>query len=168
VAASTAGGVWGVLRRYWGSAARKGGRDGLGYGGGSGAFGFSGPELLVPSFYEGHVLVPILQDILSTENVFQFLAQAPVEGGPLCSIIPVEVRSKALEFCEVCGEVSVSLIELSNSPFSSVDTVGVTVGFLQGSHKVSEGFQIDVVIFHQVEHLLQSRSIESGEGVAEF
>jgi hypothetical protein len=49
-------------------------------------------KLLVPSFHEGYVLIPVLQDILSTKDVLEFIAETLVESGPFGSVVPVEVR----------------------------------------------------------------------------
>jgi hypothetical protein len=97
-------------------------------------------KLLVPSFHEGYVLIPVLQDILSTKDVLEFIAETLVESGPFGSIVPVNVRGEISELSIIGNEVSISLAKLSNSPLGSVNMVRLTVRFLQGGHKIPKGF----------------------------
>jgi hypothetical protein len=125
-------------------------------------------ELLVPPFHEGYILIPVLQDILSTKDVLEFIAETLVEGGPFGSIVPVEVRGETSELSIIGDEISISLAKLSNSLLGGVNMVRVTVWFLQGGDKIPKGFQVDMVVLYQMEHLFKGGSIESREGVAEF
>jgi hypothetical protein len=124
--------------------------------------------LLVPPFHEGYVLIPVLWDILSTKDILEFVAKTPVESGPFGSVVPVKVGGEMSELSVMSNKVSISLAKLSNSPLGSVNIVRVTVRFLQGGHKIPKGFQVDMVIFYQMEHLFQGGSIESREGIVEF
>jgi hypothetical protein len=159
--------VWGVLGGCWGYTAGQGGGR-FGHSGGAGALSLSSMKLLVPPFHEGHILIPVLRDILSTKDILEFIAETLVESGPFGSIVPVEVRGKTLELSIISDEVSISLAKLSNSLLSGVNAVRVTIRFLQGGHEIPKGFQVDMVIFYQIEHLFKGGSIESREGIAEF
>jgi hypothetical protein len=125
-------------------------------------------KLLVPLFHKGYILIPVLWDILSTKDVLEFIAETSVESGPFGSVVPVEVRGKMLELSVIGDKVLISLAKLSNSPLGSINMVTVTVRFLQGGYKIPKGFQVNMVIFYQMEHLFKGSSIESREGVAEF
>jgi hypothetical protein len=167
VAAPAARRVWGVLGRCWGCTVGQGGGR-FGHSSGAGALSLLSTKLLVPLFHEGYVLIPVLCDILSTKDILEFIAETLVESGPFGSIVPVEVRGKMSELSIIGNEVLISLAKLSNSLLSSVNMVRVTIRFLQGSHKIPKGFQVNMVILYQIEHLFKGRSIKSREGIAEF
>jgi hypothetical protein len=160
VAAPAARRVWGILGGCWGCTTGQAG-GGFGHSGGVGTLSLSSMELLVPPFHKGHVLIPVLRDILSTKDILEFVAKTPVEGGPLGGIVPVEVGGETSELSVISDEVLISLAKLSNSLLGGVNMVRVTVRFLQGGHKIPEGFQVDMVIFYQMEHLFKGGSIES-------
>jgi hypothetical protein len=125
-------------------------------------------KLLVPSFYEGYLLIPVLQDILSTKDVLEFITETSVESSPFGSIVLVKVGGEISELSIIGDEVSISLAKLSNSPLGSMNIVRVTIRFLQGGHKIPNGFQVDMVILYQIEHLFKGRSIKLREGIVEF
>jgi hypothetical protein len=103
---------------------------------------------LVPPFHEGYILVPVLRDILSTKDVLEFIAETSVESGPFGSIVPVKVRGEMSELSIIGDKVSISWAKLSDSPLSGVNMVRVTIRFLQGSHKIPKGSQVDMVILY--------------------
>jgi hypothetical protein len=103
------------------------GGGGFGHSSRVGTPSLSSMKLLVPPFHEGYVLILVLQDILSTKDVLEVIAETLVESGPFGSIVPVKVRGEILELSIIGDEVSISLVKLSNSPLSSVNMVRVTI-----------------------------------------
>jgi hypothetical protein len=126
VAAPTAHRVWGILGGCWGCTAGQGGGR-FGHSSGAGALSLLSMKLLVPAFHEGYILIPVLQDILSTKDILEFIAETLVESGPFGSIVLVEVGHEMSELSVIGNEVSISLAKLSNSPLSSINMVRITV-----------------------------------------
>jgi hypothetical protein len=91
--AATAGRVRGILGGVRGGIAGGWHRGGFGLSGGATGFCFACSVLHVPFFHERDLARPILREILCTQDVLEFFAQAAVQGRALCCIVPIEIRN---------------------------------------------------------------------------
>jgi hypothetical protein len=109
--------------------------------------------LHVMFFHKRDIVGPHFGEILYAEDIFEFFTQAMVQGYAHHCIIPIEVWNSALELSIVRDEVSVALAYLGQGPFGSIYVIGVSIPFFKRHHKGFKIFEIDIVIFHEVDHV---------------
>jgi hypothetical protein len=91
--AAAPGRVRGVLVGVWGGVVGSWHRGGFSLAGGAVGFCFVHSVLHIPSFHKCDVARPVLRDILYTQDVLEFFAQAVVQGCILRCIIPIEIHN---------------------------------------------------------------------------
>jgi hypothetical protein len=54
----------------------------------------------------------VLREVLGAQDIFEFLAEAMIEGSPFHSIVPLQVSNKTLKLGIIGNEVVVTLSQL--------------------------------------------------------
>jgi hypothetical protein len=89
---AAAGRVRGVLGGVRGGIAGGWHRGGFGLSGGAVGFCFARSVLHIPFFHEHDVARLVFREILCTQDVLEFFAQAAMQGRMLRCIVPIEIR----------------------------------------------------------------------------